>query len=163
MPLPTAPTSLGATAAELPEGLSYQGVGRRFLAQAADWALLTVVLSIYEAILGSATVVLAILAPTLIFNYFVFCEWRWSRTPGKGLMLIRVVSERNGSLTWNQAAIRNLARLVDFLPLFYLLGILLIAESRKRQRAGDRWAHTVVIGPSGPVLANPPPEQAPRF
>jgi uncharacterized RDD family membrane protein YckC len=90
----------------------------------------------------------------------VFCEWRWGRTPGKGLLLIRVVPERGRRLTWNQAAIRNLGRLVDFLPFFYLVGVLLITESPRRQRAGDRWAHTVVIGPAGGALANPPPGRA---
>jgi uncharacterized RDD family membrane protein YckC len=147
---------------ELPKGTAYQGLGRRFLAQAADWALLFTVLSIYEAVLGPAAIVLAFLGPTLVFNYFLVCEWLWGRTPGKGLMLIRVTSEHGRRLTWNEAAIRNLARLVDFLPFFYIVGVLLITESPTKQRAGDRWAHTVVIGPPGLVLGNPPPERLPR-
>jgi membrane protease YdiL (CAAX protease family) len=65
-----------------------------------------------------------------------------------------------GKLTWQAAALRNLLRLVD-LPLA-LLGVtyMEVTMSPRRQRLGDRAAHTIVVREhDDPVVAPPPPPQ----
>lgn len=42
------------------------------------------------------------------------------------------------------SAVRNLLRMVDWLPLLYAVGIVLLIFSDQRQRTGDRVAHTIV-------------------
>jgi uncharacterized RDD family membrane protein YckC/membrane protease YdiL (CAAX protease family) len=78
---------------------------------------------------------------SLWFNYFTFCEWRWGQTVGKNAAGIKVLSADGERLTFGQASIRNLLRLVDF----WLIGELMIASSKRKQRLGDRAARTVVV------------------
>jgi len=80
-----------------------------------------------------------------IFLYFIFLEGFAGATLGKKLLGLRVVQingERPGLV---KGAIRNLLRLVDGLPAFNLVGILLILHSAERARFGDRVAGTRVI------------------
>jgi len=154
--LAAARASLGA-GNSLPDGIAYQGLGRRFAAFFVDVALLYVLLFAWEGIFGEPSPAVAVLLLSAFFNYFVVTEWRFERTLGKRLLLIRVVSEDGSSLRYNAAAIRNVALVVDFLPFGFIVGVLFIAESSRKQRLGDRWAKTVVLGPSGPALGNPPP------
>ena len=78
-----------------------------------------------------------IVVVSLWFNYFAFCEWRWGQTVGKNAAGIEVRSVDGAErLTFGQASIRNLLRLVDF----WLIGELMIASSQRKQRLGDRAA-----------------------
>ena len=80
------------------------------------------------------------------FNYFAICEWRYGQTIGKNAFGIRVLPVAAGAkLTYNDAALRNLLRLVD-LPLA-LIGVdwLIVHRSPRNQRLGDRTAKTVVV------------------
>jgi uncharacterized RDD family membrane protein YckC len=79
---------------------------------------------------------------SLWFNYFAFCEWRWGQTIGKNATGIEARSlDGARRLTYGQASIRNLLRLVDF----FVIGELLIATTKRRQRLGDLAAKTVVL------------------
>ena len=79
---------------------------------------------------------------SLWFNYFAICEWRWGQTIGKNAVGIEVRAiDRSPRLTFGQASIRNLLRLVDF----FLIGWVMIAASPRKQRLGDRAAKTVVL------------------
>src|SRR5260370_4038190 len=76
---------------------------------------------------------------------FWLMEALFGATLGKafvGIQVRRVSGEGAGT---RAAFIRNLARLLDFLPAFYLLGWIFAVFSAKRQRIGDRIAGTVVI------------------
>ncbi len=95
------------------------------------------------------------------FNYFAICEWRYGQTIGKNAFGIRVLPVAAGAkLTYNDAALRNLLRLVD-LPLA-LIGVdwLIVHRSPRRQRLGDRVAKTVVVREQ-PKQAPRPPSPAP--
>jgi membrane protease YdiL (CAAX protease family)/uncharacterized RDD family membrane protein YckC len=95
------------------------------------------------------------------FNYFAIAEWRWGQTIGKNALGLRVVPVDAGAkLTYNAAALRNLLRLVD-LPLT-LIGVdyFIVRNSPRRQRLGDRAAHTVVLREEGPGT-NAPPDEGP--
>ena len=66
-------------------------------------------------------------------------------TVGKNILGMRVVDENGGKIGLSKSVIRNILRLVDGLPAFHILGIILIATSPKDQRFGDRIAKTYVI------------------
>ena len=79
---------------------------------------------------------------TLWFNYFAFCEWRWGQTIGKSATGIEVRSiDRAPRLNFFQASVRNLLRLVDF----FVIGELMVATTKRKQRLGDKAAKTVVL------------------
>ena len=76
--------------------------------------------------------------------YYVVCEALTGMTVGKGMVGIRVVGEGGDHLTLGAAVVRNLVRLVDGF-LFYLVAFVFALQSPRRQRLGDRVAHTVVV------------------
>ena len=70
------------------------------------------------------------------------------QTPGKKLLGIAVVNDDLSPVTLGTSLIRNLLRTVDFLPLFYLAGIVTMLTNRRFQRLGDLAAGTLVISTS---------------
>lgn len=130
-------------------GYEFEGLGRRFVAALIDnltwllggfWLLSFIPESVYEndpEVVGVALFLLA----TAWFNYFAISEWRWGQTIGKNAMGMRVISVDRGKLSFGQASVRNLLRIVDF----FVVGWVMIATSAKRQRLGDRAAGTVVV------------------
>ena len=49
-------------------------------------------------------------------------------------------------ITFAAALYRNLLRVADFLPFFYLLGFLVIVGNERSQRLGDMVAGTMIVG-----------------
>lgn len=78
--------------------------------------------------------------------YFAVFEKVLGGTPGKLATNLRVVGEDGQPLTWTQAIVRTVLRLVDGLPVLYLLGFIIVAATAKHQRLGDMAARTVVVG-----------------
>ncbi|WP_251343197.1 RDD family protein [Haloplanus halophilus] len=81
----------------------------------------------------------------LTLGYHALCEWRFGKTIGKALVNIRVASTDGSAPSLGAALIRNVARLVDWLPSLYLVGIAGMVLSDRRQRLGDRLAGTTVV------------------
>ncbi len=81
------------------------------------------------------------------FFYFVLLEGAYGQTVGKMAVKIKVVQETGMKINYADAVVRNILRLIDAIPYFipYLLGAILIWTSDKKQRLGDRAAHTVVV------------------
>jgi uncharacterized RDD family membrane protein YckC len=77
-------------------------------------------------------------------GYYIVCEAATGATLGKRMVGIRVVGEDGEHVTFGAAVVRNLLRLVDAL-FFYLVGFLFAIVSTRRQRLGDRAAHTIVV------------------
>jgi uncharacterized RDD family membrane protein YckC len=89
----------------------------------------------------------AALAITLIvgFFYYTLLEGRYGQTLGKWFCKIKVVKEDGSApIGYGAAAIRTILRIIDGL-ISYLIGAILIWTSEKKQRLGDRLAHTIVI------------------
>lgn len=127
---------------------TYEGVWRRLLANLLDNAVwivfgLWVAGAIPTGSEGSTVVaVLSLVMLTAWFNYFAFTEWRWGQTIGKNAVGIEVRAiDRSPRLSFGQASVRNLLRLVDF----FLIGWAMIALSGRKQRLGDKAAKTVVL------------------
>lgn len=97
---------------------------------------------------GALAFVLSLIG--LVPVYLLYCflyEWRYARTPGKQRMGL-IVSMGDGSYPSLQAAaVRNVLRYVDWLPVFYGVGWLLARRSERGRRLGDRLAGTVVVRP----------------
>jgi uncharacterized RDD family membrane protein YckC len=81
----------------------------------------------------------------IIFAYLILMEAYVGWTIGKRIFGMRVVDVRGNKIGFSKSVIRNLLRLVDGLPAFNILGIVLISSSPKNQRFGDRIANTYVI------------------
>jgi len=82
----------------------------------------------------------------LDWGYHAGFEWRSNgQTPGKRLVGLRVMSDRGLRLTLAQAVVRNLFRLIDGLPVLYLLGGCVAALEEHGRRLGDLAAGTVVV------------------
>jgi uncharacterized RDD family membrane protein YckC len=129
---------------------NYAGFWRRALASLLDnvvWIFFYVWVYIWivgGAFLASDTAgIVAVFAFfSLWFNYFAFCEWRWGQTIGKNATGIEVRSVDGAErLTYGQASIRNLLRLVDF----FVIGEAMIVIKRRKQRLGDLAAKTIVL------------------
>lgn len=97
------------------------------------------------------TIAILIIALFLIFaGYFIVFEWLWNgQTPGKRLLKLRVIRDDGRPLTLWEAIARNLLRICDAVPGFfvpvYSIGLIAIFLSSRDQRVGDVFAGTVVI------------------
>ena len=67
------------------------------------------------------------------------------RTPGKNALGIRVVGRNGEPIDFVTSAVRNMLRIIDFLPLFYLVGSIAIVATQHDQRLGDLAAGTLVV------------------
>lgn len=145
--------------------LNYQtaGIGSRAGAQIIDWLLLVV---FYALMFGATAGVLALadinvekgqtlIALVLIivfivqYGYFWLMEFFEGRTIGKRVVGLRVIQENGQPLTFLSAALRNLFRVLDMLPLMYLVGMLASFFHSHDKRLGDMVAGTVVVYDEG--------------
>ena len=138
------------------------GPGSRFLAQVIDFPIQIVLLVI--AIFGSvalgqlvqdanvAIAVVVLLILIIVWGYYPISESVWSgKTLGKFAFGLRVVGDQGEPIRVSQAVIRNLVRLVDFLPFFYGVGIISLFWNGRGKRLGDLAAGTVVVRERSPV------------
>jgi uncharacterized RDD family membrane protein YckC len=97
--------------------------------------------------------ILIIVVALIWISYFIFFEWLWSgQTPGKRWLKLRVIREDGRPITFWEASVRNLLRIVDMMPMspklpipFYSLGIISLFVTKKDQRIGDLVAGSVVV------------------
>ncbi len=96
------------------------------------------------AILGLSLIIVLIFV--VLFGYDIFFELAWNgQTPGKRAAGIRVLTTRGEPVTLVHVLVRNLLRLVDFLPSSYIAGIVCMLLTRRSQRLGDLAAGTIVV------------------
>ena len=100
----------------------------------------------------------AVAAFALLFGYPIFFEIWWKgQTPGKRSVGIRVIQEGGYALSPAVVVVRNLMRIVDFLPGAYVLGLAVMILHPRSQRVGDLVAGTLVIRERASAAAKPPP------
>jgi uncharacterized RDD family membrane protein YckC len=143
-----------------PEGvdlsLTLAGVGSRFIAATVDLVVEAIVLIALALLIfltngfgagaEAAAAIYAVVFFLVFWGYDVAFEVLSSgRTPGKRWNGLRVVRTEGQAIGFLASAARNLLRLVDFLPSFYLIGIISILATGKNQRLGDIVAGTVVV------------------
>ena len=142
-----------------PEGVELElvlaGVGSRFAASLLDVVVqlgaifaLAIVTSAGANFLNNGFVLAVYLVAVflILFAYDIALEtWNRGRSIGKlaaGLRVVRAGGEPEGFLT---AAVRNFLRVVDFLPAFYVVGVISILVTSRNQRLGDLAAGTLVV------------------
>ncbi len=152
---------------ETPEQISLDlplaGIGSRFLAVGLDTLLqigsglviLVVWLALSALAGGGRTFSQGSVWPTVLivmgvfllqYGYFAFFEAIWhGQTPGKRYTHLRVVKISGQAIGTYESVARNLVRIVDSFPGFYVIGILSALLSSQSRRLGDYVAGTVVI------------------
>lgn len=81
----------------------------------------------------------------IIIAYFTGFEAVFGATPGKALLRLQVVMLDGGRPSFGAILMRNLLRLVDALPLLYVVGGLVAQSTLHEQRVGDIVAGTIVV------------------
>lgn len=82
----------------------------------------------------------------LMWGYFTFFEIVWNgQTPGKRVAKTRVIQGSGSPASAMSVVIRNLVRIVDWLPWAYLIGLVTMMLNDKSRRLGDYAADTIVI------------------
>ena len=141
----------------------YIGVAIRFVATIIDAVIIAVIVGILTipflvaaiavnvgnasvSVISSRLIVTLTVAGFVVwFLYFTLLEGRYGQTVGKMALSIKVVREADGTpIDYGEAAVRTFLRIIDGL-FDYLIGAILIWTSDKKQRLGDRVAHTVVV------------------
>ena len=141
---------------EIPGGINLEaqvvGPIPRFFAFAIDLAIRGIfifVLSILSIPFGSFG-----LGGGFFLIFLFIIEWLYpvlfevfmrGQTPGKKMLGISVINDDLSPVTLGTSMLRNLLRVVDFLPLFYLVGLISMLSNRRFQRLGDMAAGTLVI------------------
>lgn len=87
----------------------------------------------------------ALLYYLISYLYYILMEAYMGGTVGKLILGMRIELEDGSPVSIGASIIRNLLRIVDFLPFAYILGIIMISTSPLKQRLGERVAKTVVV------------------
>lgn len=102
------------------------------------------------------------LVPVYLLYTFSF-EWRYARTPGKQRMELLVTTPEGTGPSLTEAAVRNVFRYVDWLPIGYVLGWVLARRSARGRRLGDVVAGTIVVRPETEAEPLMDPDREPAF
>jgi uncharacterized RDD family membrane protein YckC len=91
-------------------------------------------------------IVLTLLYFFMEWGYFALFEWLWNgQTPGKRAARIRVLKDGGGPISFLDAALRNLVRIVDSSGPMAAIGMMFIFFNKKNKRPGDLLARTIVV------------------
>ncbi len=146
---------------DTPENIEFAydvaGIGSRFLAAIIDTALILIAEGLVLYVFGLAvgvitladsilTAIAALLGFAILWGYYIIFELLWNgQSPGKRMIGLRTVREGGRPITFVSAAIRNFIRIVDFMPVFYGIGVLVMFIDRRARRLGDLAAGTLVV------------------
>ena len=138
--------------------VNYASLGDRFVAVLIDHIILhfiSLVFLIPAFILGAFAFSFGfglffgplILADFVLWLlYFSYFEGTTGQTFGKSMVGVKVVDQTTQRpVDIGRALIRNVLRIIDWLPFFYILGFILVAVEEKRKRLCDMAAETIVI------------------
>ncbi len=130
------------------------GLFSRFLAWLLDTvitvalaaAIMTAVSLIFFAAPGFAAAAATVVWFLVDWGYGILLESVWSgQTIGKKALGLRVIQESGVRIGPLHAAMRNLTRPLDRLPLFYMVGGVVALFTESSQRPGDLLAGTIVV------------------
>ncbi len=84
----------------------------------------------------------------ITWGYYVYFETVWNgQTPAKHLLRLRTVQVNGSPVNLTNAAVRNLVRAIDIVPVMvpYVVGGICVMVTRNNQRLGDLAAGTLVV------------------
>jgi len=125
------------------------------MAWLVDGLIRLLILLVFYAIIGipaissnshQATIGLFLIVQFLLnWFYTTTFEATTGTTPGKKLFKLWVVHDNATPITLSGALIRNFLRVVDYLPFFYMVGLISMQLDTRFRRLGDLAAGTLVI------------------
>ena len=147
---------------------SIAGIGSRFYAALIDIAVLTPIVLIggyvtLRAIFGLderfgnwLAAIAGVATFALQWGYYMAFEITTNgQSPGKRALGLRVIKAHGYPISFSDSAIRNLIRIVDFLPFFYGAGLVAMLSNKNWQRLGDLAAGTLVVKEDTKVSPKP--------
>ncbi len=146
-------------------GYTVAGIGSRFIAALVDTliiVLLQLVIVICIILFVGATrgttitangpvsgwlVALgSLMSFAFLWGYYIFYEMRTNgQSIGKRIAKIRVIRTDGTPITLTESIVRNLVRLIDFLPAYYAVGVITMFANDQARRLGDFAAGTIVV------------------
>ena len=158
---------------QTPENVAFDyqvaGIGSRFLSTLIDMILILLleVVVMFATLLvlrtfgdssptnGFSAWVLALfglIAWIFFWGYYVFFEMIWNgQSPGKRWVGLRVIRWDGTPVTMSESFIRNLVRIIDFLPATYGIGVITMFIDKQSRRLGDLAANTLVVLDRAPI------------
>jgi uncharacterized RDD family membrane protein YckC len=160
---------------ETPENVSFRydvaGIGSRFIGALVDTLLVGLLLALLNVVIffllgvfgneelflfglegdigwvaGLLLAIYALLNFALFWGYYMLFELLLNgQTPGKRVARTRVVRLDGEPAGMTEVAIRNLVRIVDFLPTLYAVGLVTMFLNDQARRLGDFAAGTLVV------------------
>jgi uncharacterized RDD family membrane protein YckC len=95
---------------------------------------------------ATATILLLLSVFVVQWGYYIIAEMvTKGSSPGKRTLGLRVIRDNGLPIGFSQSLLRNLVRLVDFLPWAYGVGLIAVFVSSRSQRLGDLVAGTLVV------------------
>ncbi|MFC0526047.1 RDD family protein [Pontibacillus salicampi] len=149
-----------------PEHVSLQyklaGLGSRATAQIVDTLLIAILYAGMSLLVSwtdnenmaplSETLAMVVMGIVIVLvfliywgYFFLFELFMGGQTPGKKLMGVRVIHDNGQSATALSLLIRNLLRIVDMLPAYYFVGMVMIFFHKQHKRLGDIVGGTLVV------------------
>jgi len=168
--LDAAPTLGVASATGVDARLVLAGPGARSFAFLLDWLIRTALAATYLmlaswVLLGNFRLDIgpdeesvwylagALPATAIYFLYHLILEPLMAgRTPGKRIAGLRVLTPEGQVPTAGALITRNIFRIIDSMPLFYVVGLLFVFFGRQHLRLGDLAAGTVLAIERAPFL-----------
>jgi uncharacterized RDD family membrane protein YckC len=144
-------------------GYDLAGIGSRFLAALVDTILIVALQTIVtlalallfntfsgaifdDEWLGWLAAIFSLISFALFWGYYILFEMMWNgQSPGKRWVGLRVLRTDGTPITLVESLVRNLVRLVDFLPMFYGAGLVAMFINEQSRRLGDLAAGTLVV------------------
>lgn len=153
-------------------GYRVAGIGSRFLAALVDTILIVVLIVLTYLLLGLLILILeqtnllrlanlfgderqvigwlgvgaGLLAFGFLWGYYILFELLWNgQSPGKRWVGLRVIRTDGAPITLVESIVRNLVRLIDFLPAYYGIGVVTMFIHSQSRRLGDLAAGTLVV------------------
>lgn len=145
-------------------GYEIAGLGSRFMAAMVDTLLIVVLQGVVQSVLVAVLSSVGDLAASIIagififliflflWGYYIYFEISWNgQTPGKRWVGLRTIRADGTPAGTGELIIRNLVRLVDFLPVAYGVGVVAMFVHPQARRLGDLAAGTLVVYDRKPV------------
>jgi uncharacterized RDD family membrane protein YckC len=150
-------------------GYQIAGIGSRFLASLLDTIIvvllqivvlvvLTLILNAFEGtawadqVSGWIVAIFGLIAALFYWGYYIFFEMLWNgQSPGKRWVGLRVIRADGTPITLSESLIRNLVRIIDFLPAAYGVGVVTMFIDKQSRRLGDLAAGTLVVQDRPPI------------
>ncbi len=152
-------------------GYDIAGIGSRFIGALLDTLILAVALFVLNLVIGMILAwsigpqrlfaendenigwiggliiaVYALVNFVIFWGYYIVFELLWNgQTPGKRVAKVRVVRLDGNPAGFMEIVVRNLVRIVDFLPSAYGVGLLTMFFNQQARRLGDFAAGTLVV------------------